>query len=531
MKVFISGSKSLNKTGRDWSLPESVRVTLDTIMSEEDEILIGDCWGADTRVQEYLNVAKYKKVTVYSSGSHPKMRSNVGQWEEKRFSPNGRTPYVFRIEKDFHMAEDCDYGVTIWDGSSKGTFINMLCLCALKKSCKLYLIHEDRWVNVDSLEDLRRLAGPDGQITETEIRDIITECGFSDEMVEFLAKENAVSPFTLAEIISRAPITLDEKKFLFSRMGKKRNLKFEAFESVEKNVLSGKNFKIIKHDIRALADYRGEKTIWTELYDRSKALSEAEHFIVGDFDHDIPKVLFSEWYDLDELRLKSDSVGLFYSRRAIEEYIENEEADNDTDDGYYRMEAWDDCDVDWEKPRYDYYLYRGKICWFEKLRPEKQEHGNTYYMSENREFADGSLDLDFRTPYKLGDIVLIDSRPFGPPFHAMILEARNQFDCCLPTIVFRYSGTNEWSLTPLKHRRLYKDIGWHTYEPMLSPLYRLRKIKDNEIKEEDDELLELSSIISSSEEKAGKIWEKWHAVARGDTLNWEQVLEIFKSVR
>jgi len=165
MKVFISGSKSMNKAGRDWSLPESVRAKLDTIMSEEDEVLIGDCWGADARVQEYLNVAKYKKVTVYSSGSHPKMRSNVGQWEEKHFSPNGRTPYVFRIEKDFHMAEDCDYGVAIWDGNSKGTFINMLCLCALKKPCKLYLLQEDRWGDVDSLEDLRGLAGPEGKIT------------------------------------------------------------------------------------------------------------------------------------------------------------------------------------------------------------------------------------------------------------------------------------------------------------------------------------------------------------------------------
>lgn len=529
MKVFISGSKSLNKAGRDWSLPESsVSATLDNIMSEQDEVLIGDCWGTDTVVQEYLNRAKYKMVTVYSSG---KARSNVGQWEGKRFSPNGRTPYVFRIEKDFHMAEDCDYGVAIWDGSSKGTFINMLCLCALKKSCKLYLIQEDRWVDVDSLEDLRGLAGSEWKITETEIRIILTECGISDEMVEFLASENAVSPFTLVEIISRAPITLDKKDSLFCRMGEKRNLKYEAFESVEKNVLSGKNFKTIKHDIRALADFRGEKTIWTELYDRSMAILEAKHFLDGDWDHNLPLFLFSEWYDMDELRLKSGDVGMFVTSWAVEKYIENEEAENDTDEGYYRMEAWDDYDENREKPRYDYYYYRGKLCWFEKLRPEKQEHGNTYYMHEDREFAAGRLDLDFRTPYKPGDIVLIDCRPFGPPFHAMILEARDQFDCCFPNIVFQYPGTNEWSLTPLKHRRLYKDISWHTYEPMLSPLYRLRKVKDDEMTEEDAKLFELSSIISGSEEKAGKVCENWHSPAGDDILSWEQVLELFESVR
>ena len=528
MKVFISGSKSLNKAGKAWSLPNSVQACLDAVMSEGSEILIGDCWGTDTIVQEHLNKAKYKMVTVYSSGSHPKIRSNLGHWEEMRFSSNGRTPYVFRIEKDFHMAEDCDYGVAIWDGNSKGTFINMLYLCALKKSCKLYLIHEDRWLSVDSIEDLRGLTGLEGSITDNDIREVLTMCDFSDEMIEYLVSEGAVSPYQLVDIISRAPITLDEKRCLFGRLGKKRNLKFEEFASVEENINRGKDFKKIKHDIRAIADLRGERTIWTELYDRSRALSEAKDFIVGDLDHNLPLFLFSEWYDTDELQLKSSDVGMFATTGAIEKYIENEEADNDTGEGYYRMEAWDDYDVIWEKPRYDYYFNGGKLCWFEKLRPEKQEHGNTYYMSENREFAAGSLDLDFRTPYKPGDIVLVDCRPFGPPFHAMILEARDQWDCCFPNIVFRYPGTSEWGLTPLKHRRLYKDIGWHTYEPMLSPLYRLRRVKEEELTEEDDCLLELSKLLSGSEERAAKVWERW--TSAGEELAWEQVLDVVNSV-
>lgn len=531
MKVFISGSKYLNKAGKEWMLPDSVRGCLDGIMADGSEIVIGDCWGIDTTVQEYLSASKYKFVTVYASGRHPKIRSNLGHWEEKWFSSNGRTPYVIRIEKDFHMAEDCDYGVAIWDGNSKGTFINMLCLCALKKSCKLYLMLEDRWLSVDSIEDLRGLTGLEGSITDNDIREVLTMCEFSDEMIEYLVSEGAVSPYQLIDIISRAPINLVEKSWLFGRLGKKRNLKFDVFASVEENIEAGADFKKIKHDIRTLADYRGKKTIWTELYNRSRALAEAKDFLAGDLDHNLPLFLFSEWYDIDELQLKSSDVGMFVATGAVEKFIENEEADNDTGEGYYRMEAWDDCDVNWEKPRYDYYFNGGKLCWFEKLRPEKQEHGNTYYMPEDREFSAGSLDLNFRTPYKPGDIVLIDCRPFGPPFHAMILEARDQFDCCFPNIVFRYPGTNEWSLTPLKHRRLYKDIGWHIYEPMLSPLYRLRKVNDDEMTEEDAKLLELSSIISGSEEKAGKVWDNWHSPAGDDILSWEQVLEVFEPVR
>ena len=237
-------------------------------------------------------------------------------------------------------------------------------------------------------------------------------------------------------------------------------------------------------------------------------------------------ILFTEWYDTDELRLKSESCGLFTSTHAIEKYIENEECDNDTDEGYYRMESWDAYDTKWENPRYDYYYYRGKICWFEKLIPQKQEHGNTYYMPENREFAGGSLDLSFGLPYKPGDIVLIDCRPFGPPFHAMILEARDQWDCCFPNIVFKYPGTDDWTLTPLKHRRLYKDIGWYTDEPMLSPLYRLRRVQEEEFTEMDEQLMKLSKMVSGSEEKAAKVWEKWNSAPR-DSLSWEKVLEVF----
>ena len=82
MKVFISGSK----VGNDQSLPESVGLCLKKIMSDGNEILIGDCWGIDTLVQEYLSAAKYERVTVYSSGSHKKIRSNLGHWIEKWFN-------------------------------------------------------------------------------------------------------------------------------------------------------------------------------------------------------------------------------------------------------------------------------------------------------------------------------------------------------------------------------------------------------------------------------------------------------------
>ena len=64
-----------------------------------------------------------------------------------------------------------------------------------------------------------------------------------------------------------------------------------------------------------------------------------------------------------------------------------------------------------------------------------------------------------------------------------------------------------------------------------SPLYRLRKVRDDEITKEDGKLLELSSIISGSEEKAGKVWGSWRSPEGDDILSWEQVLEVFALVR
>ena len=122
---------------------------------------------------------------------------------------------------------------------------------------------------------------------------------------------------------------------------------------------------------------------------------------------------------------------------------------------------------------------------------------------------------------------MIDCRPFGPEFHAMILETCNQWNCCFPTMVFKYPYTEEWNITTLKHKRLYKDSSGTTYAPPLSPLYRLHKVTDEEISGDDDKLFELSKIIDGSEQKAEKALDNWHHHSKGG-LTWEDMKEIFE---
>ncbi len=531
LKVFISGSKCINKDGKKWKLPGTVQEYLDMLIIREMEILVGDCAGVDARVQEYLSEAGYNNVKVYVSGSKGTTRNNFGKWEEKHFRANGNTAYAYRLEKDFHMAEDADIGLAIWDGESKGTFINMLCLAAQGKKFKLYLIAEEKWIDTHSLEELKAFAGDEGIIDEIDYKYILEKCGFSDEMIAYIVSENVLSQFQLLDVICQAPVTLDEKMHIFGRLEAKYNLKHDAWISVVENVEQKRNFKAVKHDLRALADFRGKDSFWKRVWDLYREVKDAKdnmYEFSGNMMYERPLYLFTEWYDTEELTLKSSPCGLFVMPESIEKYIINEEAENKWNDeigeGYYRMETWDVCDIKWEERRYDYYYdCKGRVCWFEKLRPEKQEHGNTYYMLGSRQFASGDRDLNFQTPYHPGDIVVIDCRPFAPVFHAMILEARDQFECCFPNIVFNVYGSNLWRLTSLKHRMFFKDNSWSTYEPMMSPLYRLRKVKSDELTESDSRLIELSEIVAGNEDLAAEIWSRWG----GDDLTWDKVREVF----
>ncbi|SEA91441.1 hypothetical protein SAMN05216349_1524 [Oribacterium sp. KHPX15] len=172
----------------------------------------------------------------------------------------------------------------------------------------------------------------------------------------------------------------------------------------------------------------------------------------------------------------------------------------------------------------------------EAFTPKKSSYLNKYYESKSHNFTRGLTDLSIETPYNAGDIVLIDSRPFGYPFCAMILEGRDQFDCCLPTILFKKPGTKEWRITALKHKMFYKDISSNTHRPMLSPLYRICKAEDTDINNEDfweDEsfLESLSKTINRSEERGSKVWNIWHDTYKGYDITKEEVLELFESIK
>ena len=116
MRIFIGGSKEIGV------LPYRMEKILYSIAKQSHEILIGDCYGTDLAVQQYLNKMKYRNVMVYTACK--KARNNTGNWKEIKVETDKKGFEAHR-QKDSVMAEACDFSIMLWNGKSKGTNANI----------------------------------------------------------------------------------------------------------------------------------------------------------------------------------------------------------------------------------------------------------------------------------------------------------------------------------------------------------------------------------------------------------------------
>ena len=117
MKVFIGGSKTLLQ------LTPQMCILLDELIQSGADILVGDCRGADTLVQQYLAGKNYRRVTVYASGTT--VRNNAGNFAVKLVPADSAKGFDFYRQKDIAMANEADSALMFWDGKSKGTQHNI----------------------------------------------------------------------------------------------------------------------------------------------------------------------------------------------------------------------------------------------------------------------------------------------------------------------------------------------------------------------------------------------------------------------
>lgn len=149
-KVFISGSMRIK------NINQEVLNRIDNIINSDYQVLVGDADGVDSSIQNYLLQKKVTSTLVYCTGLQP--RNNLGNWStsniETNYSPGTRAYFT---AKDLVMAEDCDYGLMIWDTKSTGTLSNTIELLKRKKNSLVFVNKEKLFIKVKDVNDLELL--------------------------------------------------------------------------------------------------------------------------------------------------------------------------------------------------------------------------------------------------------------------------------------------------------------------------------------------------------------------------------------
>ena len=121
-KIFVSGSRSITNL-------KLIDKALESI-TDKDIVLVGDCYGVDTLVQEYCNFNGIPFI-VYYVGTKPRNAVGISTRLKKCFGLSQKA-------KDIQMSIDCDKAIAIWDGQSKGTHNNILRLKDFGKDCVVF---------------------------------------------------------------------------------------------------------------------------------------------------------------------------------------------------------------------------------------------------------------------------------------------------------------------------------------------------------------------------------------------------------
>lgn len=149
-KVFISGSMSIK------SLDENVQARINNIVDSGYQVIVGDASGVDSSIQEYLISKSMRFVVVYCSGDSP--RNNLGHWPVSKIesdAPSGTR--AFFTAKDLKMAEDCDYGLMVWDTKSTGTLSNAIELLKRNKTALIYVNKAKEFIKIKEVTDIEKL--------------------------------------------------------------------------------------------------------------------------------------------------------------------------------------------------------------------------------------------------------------------------------------------------------------------------------------------------------------------------------------
>lgn len=185
IKVFMCGSISIKK------IPPEAEKIIDDIIAKRYEILVGDADGIDYKIQEYCKDKKYFKLTIYFVGDKPRKIATT-KFTAKQIEKDSNEIEYVPIEKensnkkpserekqwikDKAMIDDCDYGLIIWNGESKGSYKNLLYMIDSKKKFHLYI--DGKKIENKTKEDIEKIFRENYGFNKTELIKELKKEGF-----------------------------------------------------------------------------------------------------------------------------------------------------------------------------------------------------------------------------------------------------------------------------------------------------------------------------------------------------------------
>lgn len=271
--------------------------------------------------------------------------------------------------------------------------------------------------------------------------DIITEFIRSPEMCEHL-KKAPLTIWALANLIINAPESISSKQLALRSLLPTRNEETAA---------------LINKYIREI------DAAWYELLHLDGAVLN----------------LIECWYD-DEMLCEKKSTGMpFTSFETAIGYIHQlmiaEEWDDDTT-CWTVIEKWAPAENGQVEKTYEYTLIKDTIVDFACYNTDTNiKVGGRTFRKAYRNPLDADLNLPI--PFKPGDIIALDCRPFAPVKPALLLEVSD--DCCGVQMIFEHDGQINnpvYGTAALKHGHGFTDFRGCEYFHPLSYLYNLQRI-------------------------------------------------------
>jgi hypothetical protein len=223
-KVFISGSIAIK------ALPKCVLQSLDKMMQNNLEILVGDASGIDEQIQKYFANHKYKNVTVYSIYNQPRnLNSSNFKVKVIDVEVESNREREKQKNKDKAMTNDSEYSLVIWDGKSKGSYSNILRSLEQKKAVKVYLDELNNFIQKDKITvpEIEYIYRKNNGYTAQEVVEYLLETNISQfkntrELNKYLIENKIIAKNESIYI----PV-MDKKFFIIETyQGKTSGLKF-----------------------------------------------------------------------------------------------------------------------------------------------------------------------------------------------------------------------------------------------------------------------------------------------------------------